>query len=74
MSTDWNVVLSTDTTCVNALVAFANGQLNCEQVQVPFRNRYTEASGQLRKLIRTRGAAEARRLARTALRRRQVLS
>ena len=71
--TKWDNVLETGSVGVDALRNFAEGKLNCEQVQVVFRNRYPEASATVRNVIRTKGTQEARKLAKTALRRRGLL-
>ena len=71
--TKWENVLETGSVGVEALKNFAEGNLNCEQIQVVFRNRYPEASATVRNLIRTKGTQEARKLARTALKRRGLL-
>ncbi len=55
-----------------AITKFATGELNCEEVQKVFRNKDREVSGEVRSLIRTKGTAEARRIARKALRRRGI--
>ena len=69
----WNTIVGTGKTGVSALREFAVGNLNCEDVQVAFRNKYPEASSELRRVIRTRGTMESRRLARKALRRRNLM-
>jgi len=70
---NWTNVLS-NKVGTHAVKKFALGELSCESVQQVFRagaNR--EVSGQVRKLIRERGTAEARRVARKALRRRNLI-
>ena len=73
MMVNWNAVLGTGKVGVNAVRNFVEGKLNCEQVQVCFRNRYPEASGELRRVIRERGTHAARTLAKKALRRRNLI-
>ena len=73
MKVNWNRVLSTPVS-VGAVQMFAEGNLNCEDVQRVFRiGRDREAAGQVRKLIRTRGTQLARRISRKALRRRELM-
>lgn len=69
--TQWNKVLSKPVG-QNAIRMFAEGNLSCENVQKVFRNNDKEASGQVRSLIREKGTAEARKIARKALRRRGI--
>ena len=71
--TKWDNVLETGSVGVDALRNFAEGKLSCEGVQVVFRKRYPEASATVRNLIRDRGTHEARKLAKTALKRRGLL-
>ena len=52
---------------------FVEGSISCEQVQLCFRNKYDEASAELRQLIRTRGTKTARTLGKRALRRRGLV-
>lgn len=64
--TNWKKIISDDK---KAVALFANGKYNCEEVQVRFRNTYPESSAELRNVIRNRGTAKARQLARRALQR-----
>ena len=73
MMVKWNEVFSTGRMGVNAVRNFVEGKLNCEQVQVMFRNRYPEASSELRRVIRNRGTKDARTLDKKALRRRNLV-
>ena len=58
---------------VSAISMFADGRLNCEEVQQVFRaQKDRKMSGEIRNLIRTKGTAEARRIARKALKRRGI--
>lgn len=73
MMVNWTNVLSNPVN-VGAIQLFAQGKLNCEDVQrvfrvLPDRN----AAGDVRKLIRTRGTQLARRISRKALRRRSMM-
>lgn len=71
--TNWTNVLS-NRVGQHAVKKFALGEYNCEEVQKVFRSgKDREISGQIRKLIRTKGTAKARRIARMALRRRNML-
>jgi hypothetical protein len=57
-----------------AVKRFALGEYNCEKIQQIFRaGQDREASGDVRRLIRTRGTQEARRIAKKALRRRNLI-
>jgi hypothetical protein len=69
----WEKILETGRVGVDGLKMFSEGVLNIEDVQLLFRNRYPEASGELRRVIRERGAKTARTLARKALRRRNLV-
>ena len=58
----------------HAVKKFVLGEYNCEDVQKVFRaGADREASGAVRRLIRERGTAEARQIARKALRRRGLV-
>jgi len=70
--TQWNKVLSNQVG-QDAIRMFAKGDLSCENVQKVFRNNDKEASGEVRSLIRTKGTADARKIARKALQRRGLL-
>jgi len=70
---NWGNILS-DPTGRSAVKMFANGDLSCEKVQRVFRaGKDRDLSGQIRSLIRNKGTAEARRLARKALKRRNLI-
>ena len=70
---NWTNVLS-NKVVQHAVKKFALGEYNCEKIQQVFRaGADREVSGQVRKLIRERGTAEARRVARKALRRRNLI-
>ena len=70
---NWTNVLS-DKVGTHAVKKFALGEYNCEEVQKVFRSgKDRETSGQIRRLIRERGTAEARRIARRALSRRGLV-
>jgi hypothetical protein len=72
--TKWDRVLSNvGSVGVGAVQSFVEGSLNCEEVQMCFRNKYDEASAELRQLIRTRGTKTARALGKKALRRRGLV-
>jgi hypothetical protein len=69
----WNDILS-HSVGRNAMIQFANGDLNCEEVQKVFRAGKDRAmSGAVRSLIRNNGTAEARKRTRTALKRRKII-
>jgi glutaredoxin 2 len=70
--TNWNKVLS-HPTGQSAIKKFALGEYSCEDVQQVFRNKDREASGDVRRLIRNKGTQYARRIARKALRRRNLI-
>lgn len=70
--TKWDKVFSVPNSGF-ILQDFVDGRLNIEEVQQQFRNVYPEASAEVRRVIRMRGAKESRRLARKALRRRGLL-
>jgi len=70
---NWGNILDDPIGC-DAIEMFAEGQLNCEEVQQVFRaGKNRKASGQVRNLIRTRGTKEARQIARKALKRRGLV-
>ena len=70
---NWTNVLS-NKVGTHAVKKFALGELSCESVQQVFRaSKDREASGDVRRLIRERGTAEARKAARKALRRRNLI-
>jgi hypothetical protein len=70
---NWGNILN-DPTGRCAVKMFANGDLSCEKVQRVFRaGQDRDLSGQIRSLIRNKGTAEARRLARKALKRRDLI-
>lgn len=70
---NWSNILS-EPVGQNAIRMFANGDLSCEEVQKIFRAGQDRAvSGQVRSLIRNRGTANARQIARKALRRRNLI-
>lgn len=69
----WNKVLSNPVN-VGAVQMFAQGELNCENVQRVFRALPDrEVAGQVRRLIRSHGTQLARRISRKALRRRELM-
>ena len=70
-TTDWNLLLSNK--CgVKTLNEFAIGDTSTTCVTTSFAN--TEKAGEFRKLVRTHGSVYARRLARKALRYRNLLT
>ena len=70
---NWTNVLSHKVGQV-AIEKFALGEMNCEDVQEVFRaGKDREASGDVRRLIRNKGTQYARRIARKALRRRNLI-
>jgi len=71
--TKWDKVLSNPVN-TGAILMFAFGKLNCENVQKVFRALPDrEAAGQVRGLIRNHGTQLARRISRKALRRRNLM-
>jgi hypothetical protein len=57
-----------------AIQKFANGEISCESVQKVFRaGTDREASGDVRRLIRTKGTSYARQIAKKALKRRNLI-
>ena len=70
-TTDWNLLLSNK--CgIKTLNRFAVGNASAKGVIACFAN--TDKAGEFRKLVRTHGSTYARRLARTALRYRNLLT
>ena len=70
-TTDWNLLLSNK--CgVKTLNGFAVGETSTTGVTTCFAN--TDKAGEFRKLVRTHGSIYARRLARKALRYRNLLT
>ena len=70
---NWTKVLDRKTG-QEAIKKFAMGEYNCEKVQQVFRaGQDREASGDVRRLIRTRGTQLARRIAKKALKRRGLV-
>ena len=70
---NWGNILQNPVGCA-AIQKFANGELNCEEVQKVFRaGKDRDTSGQIRSLIRNKGTAQARKAARQALRRRNLI-
>ena len=70
---NWTNILS-NKVGQHAIKKFAMGEYNCEEVQKVFRAQPDRAtSGQVRSLIRNRGTANARQVARKALRRRNLI-
>lgn len=70
---NWTNVLS-NKVGTHAVKKFALGEYNCEDVQKVFRaGTDRKVSGQIRRLIRERGTAEARQIAKKALRRRGLV-
>lgn len=70
---NWENVLS-HSVGQEAVKRFALGEYSCEDVQQVFRaGQDREASGDVRRLIRTHGTQYARRIARKALRRRNLI-
>ena len=69
-TTDWNLLLSNK--CgVKTLNQFAIGEQSTKDVTTCFAN--TDRAGEFRRLVRTHGSMYARRLARKALRYRNLL-
>lgn len=66
---NWTRILS-NSDFAQAVRKFAQGEYNCEQVQLAMRNKDREASGEMRRLIRVHGTKMARNRARKALSRR----
>lgn len=64
---NWTEVLSTNQ---DAVTRFASGSLSRDGFLSQFRG--TDVTGQVRRLVRSRGAASARKSARAALRRRGI--
>ena len=74
MCTNWTRVFSNEVG-VAAVKEFAQERLSIEDVQRHMRiGKDRVASGQVRKLIRTHGAALSRRIARKSLKRRGLLN
>lgn len=71
--TNWNKIFSTGTLARDIIEEFAEGKLSGEKTQQCFRNTYSDASGELRKLIREHGTLKARKIARKALKRRNLI-
>ena len=69
-TTDWNLLLSNK--CgIKTINKFATGEVSTKGVTSCFAN--TEKAGEFRRLVRTHGSMYARRLARKALRYRNLL-
>ena len=67
---DWDLLLSSRC-CIKTLNQFAVGNITTQGVSTCFAN--TDKAGEFRKLVRTHGVTYARRLARKALRYRNLL-
>lgn len=70
-TTDWNLLLSNKCS-IQALNRFAVGEASTNGVTTCFAN--TDKAGEFRRLVRTHGSTYARRLARKALRYRNLLT
>lgn len=70
-SVDWPLLLDTRKSVTNVIKSWATGQTSTREVTDSLA--FSEFSGEFRNLVRERGTTEARRLARKALRYRDLV-